>query len=599
VVYCFISVEYFSRPRDHLYILLLKKEMISSPIDEIKNRLDIVEVIGSYIKLQKAGANFRALCPFHSEKKPSFFISPARQIWHCFGCSIGGNIFDFVMRIEGVEFGDALRILAQRAGVELKKQDPKLKTERNRLYEICELTCRFFEKQLEMSSTGKEAKQYLLDRQIKSDSLKEWRVGYAPDVWQGLSDFLTSRDYRKEEIEKAGLALTSEKGSFYDRFRGRIIFPIFDLNSQVIGFGGRVFKHKDKSEIAKYVNTPQTLLYDKSRVLYGLDKAKVEIRKKDSCILVEGYVDVIMSLQAGFSNVVATSGTALSPFQLKILKRYSNNLLTAFDMDVAGDSATKRGIEMAQSQGFNIKIITMPQGKDPADVISQSADDWQRIINQARSILQFYFETTFSRFDTQTPEGKREISKILLPVMKRIPNKIERAYWVQDLAKRLNVKEEVVEEELKNTKASEIESSSLLVEEKPVLQQKSRKDILEERVVSLVLREPQLLGLIDNESLPYFSARFQTILTDLREEKLSKTDDFINYLFLKAEVEGEDIDYQAEIQTCLKEMKTLETKSKLDEISHEIKKAETEKQLERVNNLTREFNKLASKLLDR
>jgi len=573
--------------------------MISSPIDEIKNRLDIVEVIGSYIKLQKAGANFRALCPFHSEKKPSFFISPARQIWHCFGCSIGGNIFDFVMRIEGVEFGDALRILAQRAGVELKKQDPKLKTERNRLYEICELTCRFFEKQLEMSSTGKEAKQYLLDRQIKSDSLKEWRVGYAPDVWQGLSDFLTSRDYRKEEIEKAGLALTSEKGSFYDRFRGRIIFPIFDLNSQVIGFGGRVFKHKDKSEIAKYVNTPQTLLYDKSRVLYGLDKAKVEIRKKDSCILVEGYVDVIMSLQAGFSNVVATSGTALSPFQLKILKRYSNNLLTAFDMDVAGDSATKRGIEMAQSQGFNIKIITMPQGKDPADVISQSADDWQRIINQARSILQFYFETTFSRFDTQTPEGKREISKILLPVMKRIPNKIERAYWVQDLAKRLNVKEEVVEEELKNTKASEIESSSLLVEEKPVLQQKSRKDILEERVVSLVLREPQLLGLIDNESLPYFSARFQTILTDLREEKLSKTDDFINYLFLKAEVEGEDIDYQAEIQTCLKEMKTLETKSKLDEISHEIKKAETEKQLERVNNLTREFNKLASKLLDR
>ncbi len=573
--------------------------MISSPIDEIKNRLDIVEVIGSYIKLQKAGANFRALCPFHSEKKPSFFISPARQIWHCFGCSIGGNIFDFIMRIEGVEFGDALRILAQRAGVELKKQDPKLKTERNRLYEICELTCRFFEKQLEMSSAGKEARQYLLDRRIKPDSLKEWRVGYAPDVWQGLSDFLTSRGYKKEEIEKAGLALTSEKGSFYDRFRGRIIFPIFDLNSQVIGFGGRVFKHKDKSEIAKYVNTPQTLLYDKSRVLYGLDKAKVEIRKKDSCILVEGYVDVIMSLQAGFSNVVATSGTALSPFQLKILKRYSNNLLTAFDMDVAGDSATKRGIEMAQSQGFNIKIITMPQGKDPADVISQSADDWQRMINQARSILQFYFETTFSRFDTQTPEGKREISKILLPVMKRIPNKIERAYWVQDLAKRLNVKEEVVEEELKNTKASETEISSLSVEEKPVLQQKSRKDILEERVTSLILREPKLLELIDDESLPYFSARFQTILTDLKEEKLSETDDFINYLFLKAEVEGEDIDCQAEIQTCLKEMRTLETKSKLDEISHEIKKAETEKQLERVNNLTREFNKLASKLLDR
>ncbi len=575
--------------------------MISSPIDEIKNRLDIVGVVGSYIKLQKAGANFRALCPFHSEKKPSLFVSPARQIWHCFGCNSGGDIFRFVMQVEGVEFGDALRILAQKAGVELKRQDPKLKTERNRLYEICELTCRFFEKQLAESSAGKEAEQYLLDRGIKGDSLKNWRVGYAPDVWQGLSDFLTSRSYQKEEIEKAGLALTSEKGSFYDRFRGRIIFPIFDLNSQVIGFGGRVFKHKDKSEIAKYVNTPQTLLYDKGHILYGLDKAKVEIRKKDSCILVEGYIDVIMSLQAGFSNVVATSGTALTPSQLRILKRYSNNLLSAFDMDVAGDSATKRGITLAQEQGFNVKVVTMPKDKDPADIISQSADDWQRMINEARSILQFYFETTFSRFDAQTPEGKREISKILLPVMKRIPNKIERAYWVQDLATRLNVKEEAVEEELQNTKFSELEAGSFLVEDKevPVLQQKSRKDILEETIASLLLKEPQFLELVDDESFAYFSPRFQTILTSLKEDTLPQGDDFINYLFLKAEVEGEEIDCQAEVQTCLKEMRTLETKSKLDEISQEIKKAESEKQLERVNNLTREFNKLASKLLDR
>lgn len=188
--------------------------MISSPIDEIKNRLNIVEVVGNYIKLQKAGANFRALCPFHSEKKPSLFVSPARQIWHCFGCNSGGDIFRFVMQVEGVEFGDALRILAQKAGVELKRQDPKLKTERNRLYEICELTSRFFEKQLEGSSTGRETKDYLLKRGITTDSLKKWRIGYAPDVWQGLSDFLSSRGYQQAEIEKAGLALTSEKGSF-------------------------------------------------------------------------------------------------------------------------------------------------------------------------------------------------------------------------------------------------------------------------------------------------------------------------------------------------------------------------------------------------
>jgi len=268
--------------------------MISSPIDEIKNRLDIVEVVGSYIKLKKAGANYRALCPFHSEKKPSLFVSPARQIWHCFGCGAGTSAFDFVMKIEGVEFGDALRILAKKAGVELKREDPRVRTERQRLYGICELACRFFGRQLEKSSTGKATQKYLLGRGITQKSIKKWRLGYAPDIWQALSDFLVSKGYKREEIAKAGLALKSEKTqNYYDRFRGRIIFPIFDFNSQVIGFGGRLLsthhpfspptrpKEEIPSEVAKYINTPNTLIYDKSRVLYGLDKAKIAIRKKD------------------------------------------------------------------------------------------------------------------------------------------------------------------------------------------------------------------------------------------------------------------------------------------------------------------------------
>ena len=574
--------------------------MISSPIEEIKNRLDIVEVVGAYIKLQKAGANFRAVCPFHSEKKPSLFISPVRQIWHCFGCNTGGDIFRFVMQIEGVEFGDALRILAQKAGIELKKQDPKIKTERNRLYEICELTCRFFEKQLEGSSTGKEAKQYLLDRGIRAESISKWRVGYAPDVWQGLSDFLNSRGYQKAEIEKAGLGLTSEKGSFYDRFRGRIIFPISDLNSQIVGFGGRVFKEKDKIEVAKYVNTPQTILYDKSRILYGLDKSKVEIRKKDSCILVEGYTDAIMAFQSGTENVAATSGTALTPFQLKILKRYSSNLLSAFDMDVAGDSATKKGIELAQSQGFNIKVITMPQGQDPADIIAKDQEGWQRKIAEAKSILEFYFETTFSKFDPKNPEGKREISKIILPVIKRIPNKIEAAHWVQELAKRLGVKEGVVEEELKNVNGQQTGEPLTRDEEgSPQPRVLPRKQLLEERVASLVLNNPEsTMEFITEEHFHYFDPKIQMIFTNLKEQSLPKEDDFVNYLFLRGEVEGEGVDCKSEVRLCLREIETIETKNKLDEISQEIKKAETEKELERVNNLTREFNKLANRLLD-
>ena len=537
-------------------------------------------------------------------------------------CGKGGDIFGFVKEIEGVEFGDALRILAEKAGVELKRQTPEykeLQTERNRLYEICELATMFFEKQLEESKTGQEAKKYLISRGITEESIKNWRIGYAPDVWQGLSDFLTSRGYQKEEVKKAGLGLTTERGSFYDRFRGRIIFPIFDLNSQVVGFGGRVFKEKDKTEVAKYVNTPNTLLYDKSRILYGLDKAKIEIRKKNSCILVEGYTDVIMAFQSGFQNVAATSGTALTPYQLKILKRYSENLLTAFDMDFAGDSATKRGIDLAQIQGFNIKVITMPPGSDPADILSKDKKEWEKLIEAAKSILDFYFETTFSRADPKTPEGKKEISKILLPVIKKIPNKIEQSFWIQELAKRLEVREENIIEELKKVKLEE-DIYGLEVEEIVALPQKTRRELLEERLVILILKTPQNLNLIEETNI--LSPKIQTILTNLKkEEKISlkeispevkedksssfpfavarEIEDYFNYLSLKAEVEEiEEKNVEPEIRLCLKEIKCLEIKQKLNQISGEIKTAEINKDLEKIEKLTQEFNKYSKSLHD-
>ncbi len=580
--------------------------MLSSPIDEIKSRLDIVEVIRGYIKLHKAGANYRALCPFHSEKKPSFFISPARQIWHCFGaCDIGGDMFKFVMKVEGVEFGDALRILAQKAGVELKRQDPKLKTERQRLYEISELSCRFFEKQLEESLAGKEAKKYLLDRGIKEESIKKWRLGYAPDIWEGLSNFLVSKNYRREEVEKAGLVLKSEKtGNYYDRFRGRIIFPIFDLSSQAVGFGGRIFRQKqrpDGQEEAKYINSPATILYDKSRILYGLNKAGIEIRKKDACILVEGYVDVIMANQAGFENVVATSGTALTSYQLKVLKRYSDNLLTAFDMDVAGDSATKRGIDLAQTQGFGIKVITMPKDSDPADIISKNLNDWQSFLEKAKSIHDFYFENTLSRFDKDTLEGKKEISKVLLPIIKKIPNRIEQTCWIQSLAKTLGVKEDDILIELNKitmrhlTEAGgarqEIEQ---IVEETISPLQKTRKELLEERLTILAIKFSKNLDLINEEILKLFSPQAIEIINFLKNNNIDNVPDKligrINYLSLKAEVEEDDIGAEEEFESCLKEIKTLVIKDKLSEISQEIKKAEEEKNFEKVQELMQEFN---------
>ena len=572
--------------------------MINSPIDEIKNRLDVIEVIGNYIKLQKAGANFRAVCPFHSEKKPSFFVSPARQIWHCFGCHKGGDFFKFVMLIENVEFGDALRILAQKAGIELRRERPEIKTQRQRLYDICELACRFFEKQLQASNVGKEATQYLLSRGIKEPSIKEWRLGYSPDAWQGLSDFLVSKGYTREEAEQAGLSIKKDGGGYYDRFRSRIIFPVFDFNSQVIGFGGRVFGKESEKEVAKYVNSPATLLYDKSRVLYGLNKTKMEVRKKDSCVLVEGYMDFIMAFQAGFQNVVATSGTALTPYQLKIIKRYSENLLTAFDMDVAGDSATKRSIDLAQAQGFNVKVITMPQGMDPADVLVKDASQFADLITKAKSILEFYFESAFSKSDHKAPEGKKEISKILLPVIKRIPNKIEQSFWVQKLAKQLEIKEEAVGEELKKVKLEE-DVYGLEPEEIETIPPKTRRELLEERLVLLTLKFPQAITFIDDFEI--FSPLAKDILTNLKIGKSSskENDDYFNYLALKAEVEEiAEKDLELEVKLCLKEIKSLDLKKKLDEISQSLKEAEEKADRERIETLKQEFSNCSKLLYD-
>jgi DNA primase len=595
--------------------------MIFSSIEDIKNRLDIVEVIGSYIKLQKCGANYRAPCPFHSEKKPSFFISPSRQIWHCFGCGKGGDIFGFVKEIERIEFGDALRLLAQKAGVQVKPMKPELKTKRENLYEICELACKFFEKQLESNQIGKTAKDYLLKRGITEGSIKKWRLGYAPDSFRSLSDFLISNSYKIEEIAEAGLAIKKDSGNYFDRFQSRIMFPVFDLNSQVIGFGGRIFGPKEKNEIAKYVNTPSTLLYDKSRILYGLDKSKIAISQKGSIILVEGYTDCILSHQAGYENVVSSSGTALTIFQLKILKRYSSNLILSFDMDLAGDTATKRSIDLAQSLDFDIKVITMPEDQDPADVISKDPKLWEEAINKAKSILDFYFETTFVKFDKNNPSDKKEAAKILLPVIKNIPNKIIQSHWMQKLATILGVRMEDVEEEMRKTK---LESSFLeeeIVEEKKDLCSKSRKERIEERLLSLIFRKPNFQKIVEYRDLSLMSEKVSAIISKFKkffneeenipdfqikfsnfQKELSPDDiNFINPLVLKAEVDEEcsEIEPDEEAELCLSELRCFCTKNELEDISRQIKTAENIKDSEKTETLVKKFNELSKKLINK
>jgi len=567
---------------------------MSSPIDEIKARLDIVDVVKDYIKVQKAGANYRAICPFHSEKTPSFFISPSKQIWRCFGCGEGSSMFDFIMKIEGIEFGDALRILAKKAGVELKPERPELKSEREKLYKICELSTVFFEKQLGYGVWGKKAKEYLLNRTINEKSIKERRLGWAPDAWQGLLDFLISRGYNKEDIEKTGLALKSEKGKYYDRFRGRIIFPVFDSQYQVIGFGGRILKKDEKQ--AKYLNTSNTLLYDKGRILYGLDQAKVGIRKEDFVILVEGYIDVVLAHQMGLTNVVSTSGTALTPSQLNILKRYTDNLFLAFDMDFAGDAATKRAIDLAQTQKFNLKIIKIPEGNDPADLMSKSTEAFKKAIKEALSVFDFYFEDAFSKFNGKEPEGRKKISEYLLPIIKRINNKIEQFSWVQKLANRLKVGEDVVEEELRKTK---IESGVQDKEDIKIKKEnkKTRKELLEERLLVLVFQNNKNKDLIEKEDRARLSLKARTILESLddQESLSSELKDFYSHITMKAEIEEiKEKDIVSEVKFCLNEIKNICLKDDIFKVSIKLKKAEAEGDKKEVARLLKKCSQLTN-----
>lgn len=612
--------------------------MFDSQLEEIKNKLNVIDVIGGYMKLIKTGANYRGVCPFHSEKKPSFFVSPARQIWKCFGCGKGGDIFGFVKDVEGVEFGDALRILAQKAGVELKRENPKLRTERQRLYEICELACSFFEKQLEGGIIGLKAKEYLLNRGITEASIKKWRLGYSPDTWQSLSEYLISRGYNRGEIVRAGLAVEKENNRLdsYDRFRGRIIFPVFDLNSHPVGFGARVFDKpgdngKANEETAKYINTPQTLLYDKSHLLYGLNNAKLGIRKNNQCVVVEGYTDAILCHQEGFDNTVAASGTALTTQHLDILRRYSENLLLAFDMDIAGDSATKRGINLAQDKGFNIKVIETYSGaKDPADIIKENPQNWEKFILEARSIMDYYFDSAFKAFDRNTPEGKKGIGNIVLPAIKRLPNRIEQSFWVQKLAEKLNIREEAILEELSKAKAiSFTEERSIQEKEQKNLDSKGRRKLIEDSIIALVLKDPENLNLIEEIHYPLFSEKTGTFLKGLKNfvaehsemtpegENVEKdfkaifanimvdesnevgfTTDLKTFLAafaLRAEIDYEE-DGKDEIRLCILQLKNIDLRERLNRVSEEIKKAEKAKDSQKVNSLIEEFTKLTKEL---
>lgn len=580
-----------------------------SSVEEIKSRLDIVEFIQGYLRLQKAGINFRANCPFHGEKTPSFFVTPTRQIWHCFGCGKGGDIFSFAMEIEGIDFSEALKLLATRAGVILAREDPALRSERNRLYDINEAATLIFQY---VFSRTPAVQEYAAKRGLTEDTIKKFRIGFCPQSWDFLLKDLLKKGFTKEEIERAGLIIKSPDGSsWYDRFRSRIIFPITDFNGRVIGFGGRIFTdpaqtsaNKDKTE-AKYINTPQTMIYDKSSVLYGFDKAKQEIRAKNNVVVVEGYMDCVMSHQAGVIHTIAVSGTALTHQQLKSLRRLCETIICSFDTDVAGESATRRSLALASEFDFERRVVTIPSGKDPADTILENPLLWQDAIIHAQPVVDFYMAKAFGRYDPRTPDGKKAIANIVLPFVDDLSDAIQRGHWIKELAARFEVSEEAILKELERRRRDGQESyvhndTPAFI---PPTEINGRRERLEERFLAFLSLMPEIERKIElrNDIINFRSSVNQNLFSMLTTPKVNHSSESllseIEMLMFKNEVLMENVrDIKEEFAVCKREFEKECIKEKLVELGDHIQHKEQEGAHDEVAKLLQDFRTFSEKL---
>ena len=594
-----------------------------SPVEEIKSRLDIVEFIQGYVRLQKAGVNFRANCPFHGEKTPSFFVTPARQMWHCFGCGKGGDIFQFIMEIEGHDFPEALKLLAQRAGIKLTREDPRIQSERNRLYDINESAARIFQ-QCMASHTG--AKEYIAQRGLTPETIEKFRVGFAPQSWDFLLNTLGKKGFAKEDIEHAGLAIKNqEKGSWYDRFRSRVMFPIADGAGRVIGFGGRIFdqesgiKNQESGNSvieAKYINTPQTMIYDKSSVLYAFDRAKQDIRTRNQVVLVEGYMDCVMSHQAGIAHTVAVSGTALTSRQLQMLKRLCDTIVCSFDTDAAGESATRRSLALASEFDFERKVAHIHNCKDPADAVRENPQLWREAVAEAKPVVDFYVEKAFAGHDPATAMGKKAIADMVLPFVADLFDAIQQDHWIKELSRRLDVGEESIRSELgrrpglagtsqgrqdmtafgSRTDAQEVSDAR---ESSP--HGEGRRELLEEKFLTLCAMVPTAMREreLKNHHIMFRSAQRQNLFALVTSSSNSDTasspstvQDLEMFKF-KSEIVGQDIhNAQHEFLVCKRELEKECIKERMYGHQEEIARQEKEGNHTAVMNLLRDMTNL-------
>ncbi len=424
--------------------------MADGTVQQVKDKLSIVDVVGQYVKLERAGNTLRARCPFHAEKTPSFFVSADRGTYHCFGCNVGGDIFSFVEQVEGLDFKGALKILADRAGIPLVYERPEKKDERDRLFELMEAATIFYSSRLDDAS-----KKYLQERGVLETTMHAFRIGWAGNAWTDASDYLKSKKFSENEILSAGIAKKNERGTLTDKFRNRIMFPIADSAGRVVAFSGRSFGEHASPEAPKYLNSPETPLFRKSRILYGFDRAKTAIRKANCAVLVEGQMDLILSHQAGWGNTLAVSGTAFTTEHAALIRRMTDNLVLALDGDQAGIKAAGRAAREALRGGLNVKVVQLPEGSDPAElIVSKGADAWRGMIREAKDIITFLLDvlekysvgpaSAGGSGEVKQDKFRRSVEMVVLPFLTDVQSPIAKEQYVRQIAERLDVSQEAV-----------------------------------------------------------------------------------------------------------------------------------------------------------
>ena len=563
---------------------------MTSSVEQIKERLSIVDVVSSYVKLVKAGKNYKANSPFSNEKTPSYYVSPDRDMYYCFSTTQGGDIFTFVQKMEGVDFSGALKILADRAGVALVYGGGENRDERDKLYQILDSATVYFENNIK---SRKDVVKYLLDRGLSDRTIKIFRVGYAFNEWQGLHEYLVSKGYGVSDIEKVGLLKKADDGKrLYDTFRGRIMFPIKDSAGRVVAFSGRVFEGGEN--MGKYINSPETPLYQKSRILFGYDMAKQTIRKHDFSIVVEGQVDVLMSHQAGFTNTVAISGTALTLEQLTLLKRLSKNVVLAFDSDDAGLASAKRSSLLALSLGMDVKVACMNAGVDPADLIKVDKEKWRSTVKESKHIVDFLLDK-LSEEELDARKFKKKVAAEVLPFIRQIENKIDQGHFIEKVAKRIGVFEESVKEEvLKATlNTKEVEDDTVKRIPTTNVVAKTRRGRIEQKLLGIIhwqesLKKPMM------DMIKLRKSFTEAIGSERMSELEERLSDRIDEDMFRAELSYRDDSLMSDdVDELINALSMENVKEELSKVTEELRQAEYEGDNKKTEKLLEKSKKLS------